>query len=310
MAAHNRKRKRILYVEDNEDAREVVALNLAGYKLVCGRNFEEGLRLSRRSQAVCGSINSKTSSITACFYTHVSHGFCAPTYDRIEKRSLSVESHYSMILHRRGKMANLKREKKLVLLVEDEEDARDLVAIILAEYKLICASDFDYGLSLARQRYFDLYILDNWLPSGSGIGLCRRIREFDPHTPILFYSAAAYQRDIEEALRSGAQAYLVKPVKLDDLSEAVARLTSPKSSRDFAAWRAELAAVREELAIQNMENAGLFESSKEKLLRAKEKLMRLKAEKAFLDAGGTRGEFARRWPSVLVEEVRSHGDGE
>src|SRR5262249_5781742 len=96
---------------------------------------------------------------------------------------------------------------------------------------LTFARDFNGGLRLARRGYFDLYILDNWLPDGSGIGLCRNIREFDPHTPILFYSAAAYEYDIQEALRSGAQAYLVKPVKFDDLERAVARLTSPVVER-------------------------------------------------------------------------------
>jgi response regulator of citrate/malate metabolism len=57
--------------------------------------------------------------------------------------------------------------------------------------------------------------------------LCRLIREFDRRTLILFYSAAAYQRDIQEALRSGAQAYLVKPVEPDVLERAVVRPTFP-----------------------------------------------------------------------------------
>jgi DNA-binding response OmpR family regulator len=148
--------------------------------------------------------------------------------------------------------------------------------------------------------------MDNWLPSGSGIGLCRLIREFDPHTLILFYPAAAYERDIQEALRSGAQAYLAKPVSLNDLEQAVARLTSHLARRDSEAWRAEIAAMRGELDIRYQEHVWRMESAKEKRLRAEEKLMRLKAEKAFLDAGGTRGGFARRWPSVLTEEVRGH----
>ena len=150
--------------------------------------------------------------------------------------------------------------------------------------------------------------MDNWLPDGSGIGLCRLIREFDPDTPILFYSAASYARDIEEALRSGAQAYLVKPAGFDDLEQTVARLTSPVSNREFAAWKAEIAAIREESVIQYTEKAKRFESAKGRRLRAEEKLMRLKAEKAFLAAGGARGEFARRWPSVFVKEVRNHRD--
>jgi DNA-binding response OmpR family regulator len=202
---------------------------------------------------------------------------------------------------------NPDRDKKRILLVEDNEDDRELVAIKLPEYKITFARDLDEGLRLARWGYFDLYILDNWLPSGSGIGLCRLIREFDRYTPILFYSAAAYERDIHEAMRSGAQSYLVKPVRLDDLERVVALLINPSPRIYSEAWRVEIAAVREELAIQRAENAGLKESARERRLRAQEKLMRLKAEKAFLEAGGTRGEFARRWPSVLTEEVRRRG---
>jgi len=206
-------------------------------------------------------------------------------------------------------MVSPNRLKKRILFVEDTEDMWQLVSLTLAECRFVYARDFNEGLRLARRGYFDLYILDNWLPGGSGIWLCRAIREFDPYTPILFYSAAAYECDIEEALRSGAQAYLVKPVKSDDLKQAVVKLTSPVSRRDSEACRAEIAVVREELAIQHMENAKLKESARDKRLRAEEKLMRLKAEKAFLDAGGTRGEFARRWPSVLTEEVRGRRDG-
>jgi len=196
--------------------------------------------------------------------------------------------------------------RKRILFVEDHEDAWEIVEFGLPEYRLTCARSFDEGLRLARLRYFDLYILDNWLPDGSGIGLCRAIRKFDPNTPIVFYSAAGYSRDIDEALRAGAQAYLVKPVKLGDLEQAVTQLTSPVSSNEPAAWRAEIAAIREELAIRGKEHAARFESAKEKRLRAEEKLMRFKAESAFLAAGGTRGEFARRWPSVFREELRCH----
>src|SRR5215510_8932368 len=113
-----------------------------------------------------------------------------------------------------------------ILLVEDEGDIRELAELTLAEYTLICARDFDEGLRLARQRDFDLYILDSWLPGKSGVELCRAIREFDPDTPILFYSAAAYERDIQEALREGAQAYLTKPASSHEVRQAVARLIS------------------------------------------------------------------------------------
>jgi DNA-binding response OmpR family regulator len=117
--------------------------------------------------------------------------------------------------------------RKRILLVEDEEDAINFATLALAEYEITCARNFDEGLSIAQQRDFDLYILDSWLPDKSGVELCRAIRKFDPDTPILFYPAAAYARDIEDALRAGAQDYLIKPVSLDDLEQAVALLTSP-----------------------------------------------------------------------------------
>jgi DNA-binding response OmpR family regulator len=201
-------------------------------------------------------------------------------------------------------MMNPNREKKRILLVEDEEDAREIAAFVLEEFELLYARDFNEGLRAARRGYFDLYIIDNWLPDGNGAELCRVIRDFDPHTPILFYSAAAYMREIREAVRAGAQEYLVKPVSSDDLKQAVAQLTFIAGERDFEARLAELAAVREELAIRQAENAERIKSAREKRLRAEEKVIRLKAEMAFLAAGGTRGAFARAWPSVLLKVVR------
>src|SRR5262245_35292142 len=202
-------------------------------------------------------------------------------------------------------MINSNKERKRILLVEDEEDAREIAALSLEEYTLICARDFGDGMRLARQRYFDLYIIDSWLPDGSGAELCRLIRRFDPHTPILFYSACAYARDLQAAFSAGAQDYLIKPVSFDDITRAAARLTSVAPETAFEARRAESAVILEELAIRQAENAERVEKAKEKSLRAKEKALRFQAERAFLAAGGARGDFAREWPSVFIGEVRS-----
>jgi len=200
-------------------------------------------------------------------------------------------------------MANLDRKKRRVLLVEDEEMAKGLAVATLTEYTLICARNFDEGLFAARRGYFDLYILDNWLPGKSGVELCRAIREFDPHTPILFYSAAAYAKDIQEGLLAGAQAYIVKPIIPDELRRTVARLISVPPKTAFESRRAESAAIREELAIRRTENIELKERAKKKYLYARVKAIRLRAEMAFLAAGGTRGAFAREWLPLFLEEV-------
>jgi len=200
-------------------------------------------------------------------------------------------------------MMNSSREKKRILLVEGEENAKELAELTLAEYRLIYARDFNEGLRLARLGYFDLYLLDNWLPDGSGVELCRAIREFDPHTPILFCSAAAYARDIREAIRAGAHKYLVKPVIPDELRRTVARLISVPPETASEARQEESAAIREELAIRQTENIERTEMAKKKYLYARVKAIRLKAEMAILAAGGARGAFAREWLPLFLEEV-------
>ena len=204
-------------------------------------------------------------------------------------------------------MVKFHRQKRRILFAEDNEDAWEIVELALPECKLTFARNFEDGLRLARQGYFDLYILDNWLPGGSGIGLCRAIREFDPYTPILFYSACAYAGDKQAAFSAGAQAYLVNPVSFGELTWAVAQLTSVPAETVFEARRAESAAILEELALRQTAIAERLERTKKKRLRAEEKLLRNKALIAFLAAGGTRGAFAREWLSEFSEEVRCDG---
>src|SRR5678815_5268466 len=113
-----------------------------------------------------------------------------------------------------------------VLYVEDHEDTRELVTLVLEQksYEVVTGSTIESGVALARSQHLDLYLLDSWLPDGSGLDLCCQIREFDTTTPILFYSAAAYEMDREEAIKSGAQAYLVKPSHPSELCSLVTSL--------------------------------------------------------------------------------------
>lgn len=115
-----------------------------------------------------------------------------------------------------------------ILYTEDHADTRELVSLVLtiSNCKVTLADTDDKALLLARTHQFDLYLIDNWIAGGSGIELCKKLREFDPTTPVLFYSGAAYDSDKQEAFASGAQGYLTKPVDNDDLVEAVFRLIS------------------------------------------------------------------------------------
>jgi len=113
-----------------------------------------------------------------------------------------------------------------VLYIEDHDDTRELVTLVLEQrrFEVVTGSTIETGVALACSQHFDLYLLDSWLPDGSGLDLCKQIREFDKVTPILFYSAAAYEIDRDRALQSGAQAYLIKPSQPSELCNIVTSL--------------------------------------------------------------------------------------
>jgi DNA-binding response OmpR family regulator len=113
-----------------------------------------------------------------------------------------------------------------VLYIEDHDDTRELITLILAErnFRVTTGSTIVEAWKLAHEQHFDLYMLDSWLPDGSGIDLCKILREFDQGIPIMFLSAAAYEADKETAMNSGAQGYFTKPADLDVLCSEVSKL--------------------------------------------------------------------------------------
>lgn len=118
--------------------------------------------------------------------------------------------------------------KGRILCTDDDPDTRDLIITILNHhgFEVTCTDGADQALRLAKNKQFDLYLLDHWMPCVSGLDLARELREFDPHTPILFFSGAARDVDKRAAQEAGAQAYLVKPASPDMLLAEINRLIS------------------------------------------------------------------------------------
>lgn len=118
--------------------------------------------------------------------------------------------------------------KRRVLCVDDEEDTCAMLSALLGliNCEVSTAGTAAEALGMIAGGGFDLYLLDNWLPGGSGTELCARIRETDHSTPIVFYSGAGLDSEREAALAVGAQAYLVKPDDLGLLVETVNNLMS------------------------------------------------------------------------------------
>src|SRR6266404_346796 len=116
--------------------------------------------------------------------------------------------------------------KTRILFLDDHEDTREMVALILKQsgYEVLTSATISATLKLARRGNFNLFIFDSTLPDGSGLDLCADVRRFDLQTPILFYSGLAEDKYKNLALSSGAQAYLVKPVDVPELLQTVQKL--------------------------------------------------------------------------------------
>ncbi|SNC76483.1 two-component system, OmpR family, copper resistance phosphate regulon response regulator CusR [Hymenobacter gelipurpurascens] len=106
-----------------------------------------------------------------------------------------------------------------LLLVEDEPKLASFIQKGFQNegYDLDVAYDGQMGLSLFRQQAYDLIILDVNLPYINGFALCKLIREDNPHVPVLFLTALDSLDDKVLAFEAGADDYLVKPFKFQEL---------------------------------------------------------------------------------------------
>ncbi|MBI4263795.1 MAG: response regulator transcription factor [Acidobacteria bacterium] len=115
-----------------------------------------------------------------------------------------------------------------VLVVEDETNIRELICLHLGLEHMSCvqAADGQAGLQLARERPFDLVILDLMLPGLDGVTVCRAIRRESRNveTPILMLTARREESDKVVGLDSGADDYLTKPFGVRELMARVRAL--------------------------------------------------------------------------------------
>ena len=120
-----------------------------------------------------------------------------------------------------------------VLVVDDDDDIRDLVSLRLEMdgHAVISFGDPVEALDRASTTRLDLAIVDWTMPDMDGGELCARLREL-PHlagTPILIVTAHADPRTRDHAFAAGADGYIAKPFSLLQLSEAVRDLLVPRT---------------------------------------------------------------------------------
>ncbi|MBT1701409.1 response regulator transcription factor [Fulvivirgaceae bacterium PWU4] len=117
-----------------------------------------------------------------------------------------------------------------ILVVEDEQKVAEVLKRGLSEagYEVELAFDGQAGLRMATAEPYDLVLLDINLPGMNGLELCKRLRETDEITPVLMLTALSMSDDIVAGFEAGADDYLPKPFRFNELYARVKALTKRK----------------------------------------------------------------------------------
>jgi signal transduction histidine kinase/DNA-binding response OmpR family regulator len=111
-------------------------------------------------------------------------------------------------------------DQPLVLIVEDNQDVTIYMETILKDtYQTRSATDGQQGIDMALALVPDLIITDVMMPKKNGYELCETLKtdERTSHIPIVMLTAKATEADRLAGLRTGADAYLIKPFNKEEL---------------------------------------------------------------------------------------------
>ena len=114
--------------------------------------------------------------------------------------------------------------KETILIVDDEKEIRNLIAIYLKNegYHVLEAGDGEQGLNLLKKHKVHLIVLDIMMPKIDGIEMCMKVREI-AEMPIIMLSAKSQDMDKIVGLTLGADDYVTKPF---NPLELIARIKS------------------------------------------------------------------------------------
>jgi two-component system phosphate regulon response regulator PhoB len=114
-----------------------------------------------------------------------------------------------------GEENKMSTSKADILIIEDEEDIRELVRYNLERerFKTQEAESGEEGLELALKKQPDLILLDLMLPGKDGLEICRQLKKNDKtqNIPVVMMTARGEESDIVTGLELGAEDYIVKP---------------------------------------------------------------------------------------------------
>lgn len=123
-----------------------------------------------------------------------------------------------------------------ILLTEDHPDTGRVITRLLqgAGHKVEHVASAERAIELIAPGKFDLLVSDLGLPDFDGYELIRRIRAIDPDLKAICMSGYGTENDIQRARDAGFSEHLTKPVELNTLHSAIARISQQATRRDPA----------------------------------------------------------------------------
>ena len=116
---------------------------------------------------------------------------------------------------------------KRVLVVDDNEDIRNLISIILTgeSYEVLAVESGTKASEIYSEFKPDLILLDIMMPGISGFEVLEQIRDIRSaklnSVPIVMITAKSLTDDIDKAIKLGATSYIVKPFRAESLKQKV-----------------------------------------------------------------------------------------
>ncbi|WP_041163789.1 response regulator [Mesorhizobium australicum] len=122
-----------------------------------------------------------------------------------------------------------------ILVVDDDREIRTLLGRYLdgQGFRVSVAADRRECEQKLATGQFDLAVLDVMLPDGSGLDICRGLRDRKPHIPVILLTALKEDVDRIIGLELGADDYLGKPFNPRELTariRAVLRRSTPEEA--------------------------------------------------------------------------------
>jgi len=117
-------------------------------------------------------------------------------------------------------------ERKLIMVVDDEEVIRDVLCTFLEKkgYEAVALPDGQSAISFVKTNEPDVVLLDIKMPGFDGIKTCRRLRQLlqaSPRTGIIIITGYGSPKNIEKSFSSGAIDVIKKPFDLEDVSQRI-----------------------------------------------------------------------------------------